>query len=586
MSLPDSGIELVTLNTGCRFTIGGSLAQASDGRLLLLTCGPEPFTKDAFGIYRLELRESFDVGRSWSTPRILHHGERSAIFLPGSLLQLQSGKWLLVLARYGGYDSLTHDPEKSLLELVTQVSVDEGTSWSQPRRIETGWRYASVPLLFTQLASGRILYPSGYLTGRNGSSVACCLYSDDEGDHWHPSPDILDTGGEGFESGPSEPTVLELPDGRIWMLMRTQSGCQWESFSEDEGIRWSAPRPSRFPSSSAPAVWLKLRDGRICLIWNNATFAPYARTSLAIAVSDDAGYTFHGYREIAHTPAYVASADQRYGVQYPYPYEANDGTILVPFNVGDWQQMHLEIARIDPGWLSARSCIDAFSEGIGGWCGLGAKGMSLTVMGDAPGHADPCSTDSSLALIDCWQSHPSPSLHIDWVAPGPCGLTRNHPLVAQGMISCDITVYGPCCLLWHRSFLEPGIIDDACLRIRFDAEGQAFISAGTPVRRSTGEAKWTPAYTYDAYVPVHESPYPVMLPFAKQFIVEIRIDNAASTAQVVIDHGPVLKVNLAAAPGFCYFGIAAMEHGAIRLHRLSCLDTVLHCKAADWTSHE
>ena len=47
---------------------------------------------------------------------------------------------------------------------------------------------------------------------------------------------------------------IELRDGRLWMLMRTQTGFLYESFSRDQGENWSEAGPSRFISSSSPYV--------------------------------------------------------------------------------------------------------------------------------------------------------------------------------------------------------------------------------------------------------------------------------------------------------------------------------------------
>ena len=71
------------------------------------------------------------------------------------------------------------------------------------------------------------------------------FYSDDGGRTWTKStsdlsspcyPDFV-----GNNYGADEPCVLELKDGRLWMLMRTQTGFLYESFSSDHGRTWSEP---------------------------------------------------------------------------------------------------------------------------------------------------------------------------------------------------------------------------------------------------------------------------------------------------------------------------------------------------------
>ena len=80
-----------------------------------------------------------------------------------------------------------------------------------------------------------------------------------------PTASTCEAGGSGFESGASEPTVVELPGGRLWMLIRAQTGFLWQSFSTDRGQTWSKAAPSSIPSSNAPATMLRLRSGKIAV---------------------------------------------------------------------------------------------------------------------------------------------------------------------------------------------------------------------------------------------------------------------------------------------------------------------------------
>jgi hypothetical protein len=479
---------------------------------------------------------------------VLHRGTKDAIMLPVSLLRLASGKLMLLGALYGGYDFATHDPDKSLLEFYTQVSDDGGRSWSAPARIAETWRYVNAPLGILRLSTGRVLIPSGCLTPHEGRSVVSALYSDDEGRTWRRSASVLDVGGEGFESGACEPTVVELPDGRLWMLMRTQTGVEWEAFSADGGDTWGNARPSRFPSSSAPASFLKLSDGRIVVVWCNSAGAPYARHCLAIAVSDDGGRSFYGFREIAHVAVPVQGLDRRWGVAYPFPCEAADGTLLVAFNNGDWKHMQLKVARLDPDWIGQDRLAEDFRDGLGDWCGVGAAGESLAPPDDG---------------------QPGMALHIDWVPPGPCGMARNFPLLDRGRTECTLTVYkGPAYLLWHHSFLDPGRLEEACLRVRFDAEGHAHVGSGTATQRTFGKDRFCPEYAYTAYPVADEIVYPRRIAWGERFKLAARVDVSARAAWVSIGDGPEVQRPLGDVPGLCYFGIAVGEGGAVRLRRL------------------
>lgn len=140
-------------------------------------------------------------------------------------------------------------------------------------------------------------------TGKFNSTA---LYSDDYGDKWQLSPSVLRTPTPNITTilGAVEPVVLELKDGRVWMLIRTQMGRFYESFSAD-GVEWSRPRPTEIISSDSPAGLIHVKDGRILLIWNNCLRFPYAyggRHVLHAAVSADEGHTWRGYREIVRDP--------------------------------------------------------------------------------------------------------------------------------------------------------------------------------------------------------------------------------------------------------------------------------------------
>ena len=113
-----------------------------------------------------------------------------------------------------------------------------------------------------------------------------------------PVPDIVSA------YGAVEPVAIELKDHRVWMLIRTQQGRFYESFSDD-GIHWGAPLATRILSSDSPAGLVRLRDKRLVLLWNNCLRFPYAyggRHVLHAAISEDDGKSWSGYREVAQDP--------------------------------------------------------------------------------------------------------------------------------------------------------------------------------------------------------------------------------------------------------------------------------------------
>ncbi len=100
-----------------------------------------------------------------------------------------------------------------------------------------------------------------------GRWVSFSIYSDDEGKTWKKS-NIIDIGGRGHHSGAMEPTLAELSDGRLLMLIRTNLDWFWQAISEDGGRYWRTIMRSNIDASSAPGYLLRLSDGKLMLAWN------------------------------------------------------------------------------------------------------------------------------------------------------------------------------------------------------------------------------------------------------------------------------------------------------------------------------
>ncbi len=222
-----------------------------------------------------------------------------------------------------------------------------------------------------QLRSGRILAPVSLLSNRpTGIWVSVAPYSDDDGLTWHaPVGQVaFNTGATSEdESGPAEPVAVELKDGRVWLLPRSQDGFQWEAFSSDGGLHWTEPRHTRFVSNNSAMAPLRLSDGRLVLLWNNCSDGPVRtfaeRAVLAAAISADDGRTWAGYREVARVTAPAC-------VGYPSAAEAGDGRFVV-FCGDDY------LVKADPDWLTRTSFAEDFSQGIGRWSTLGAEGVEV-----------------------------------------------------------------------------------------------------------------------------------------------------------------------------------------------------------------
>jgi hypothetical protein len=265
--------------------------------------------------------------------------------------------------------------------------------WQPLKRIWQGYTGSLNSVI--QLRNGRILLPFSYYTGRSWSNRgegslaftymgfydSTLIYSDDDGDSWKLSPSALHVPAVDItstESGAVEPVALELKDGRIWMLIRTQRGRLYEAFSSNGGISWSNPRPSRFLSSESPVALARLPNDRILILWNNCLRFPYAyggRHVLHAAISEDEGNTWRGYREVARDPLIEEPPPTRgdFGTAYPFATTTKDGKVI--FTAGQGSSARLLCLLLDPAWLYETVQRDDFANGLVGWLSFGTRGV-------------------------------------------------------------------------------------------------------------------------------------------------------------------------------------------------------------------
>ncbi len=247
------------------------------------------------------------------------------------------------------------------------------------------WRgYNGSQMEYQQLSSGRLLVPHGSFkpharavppTGRHETIIE---YSDDGGTTWHVSNTTLTApcypGFNGSNEGACEPAFEELAGGKVWMLMRTQAGFLYESYSDDQGTSWTPARASRFHTSTGPPNLMRHRNGWLVLCWNNCEMPPRhdgegvygGRDALHIAVSADEGASWRGFREIYLDPRRndnpAKSGDR--GTAYPLGAYTRDGKLVVLSGQGEGGRNPI---LIDPEWIVATEAETDFSDGLRQW---------------------------------------------------------------------------------------------------------------------------------------------------------------------------------------------------------------------------
>ncbi len=260
------------------------------------------------------LATSEDGGESWSKPRLavgarLEAAQKISGALVGNLWTDPKGRlWLF-------FDQQLGDPQKRI------------TNWfmrcDDPDALEPVW---SEPVMFTEgctLNKPTILKDGTWLVPVSDwqKKTARVFESTDEG------VTLKERGSLVFPDWNfDEHMMVELKDGRLWMLART-SGQPYESFSNDQGRTWSEVKQAATVLNINARFFLRrLASGRILLVKNGSPAERLTkRTHMSAWLSEDEGQTWKGGLIL----------DERNAVSYPDGFESPDGLIHILY---DWNR--------------------------------------------------------------------------------------------------------------------------------------------------------------------------------------------------------------------------------------------------------
>jgi sialidase-1 len=276
----------------------GSVALLTDGSLLYATTEFTGGAADA-STARIVARSSRDGGHTWGAQRVLQEniGKQNVMSVT-----LRRQKANAVDGPLGLFYLVKNGPAD--LKLYLRVSTDEAKTFGEPVCVTGGPGYHVVNNdRVTVLSTGRVVVPVAWdddIGQKGGMHFVCfCYHSDDGGKTWTKGADSIDQP----KRGAMEPEVIELKDGKLLMIIRTQLGHIATATSADSGDHWGEPSKLPVTAPESPATIRRVpATGDLLLVWNN-TFQAGAghggrRTPLTAAVSSDEGKTWRHVRDV------------------------------------------------------------------------------------------------------------------------------------------------------------------------------------------------------------------------------------------------------------------------------------------------
>jgi alpha-L-rhamnosidase len=225
-------------------------------------------------------------------------------------------------------------------------STDGGYSWGRPEALPEGFLgpVKNKPLLIEASGAAGSTGAAGAVKATKAYKLLCGSSTEEGGWRFHVEILDLETG-QWWYVGPVEstvalktddnqphpidciqPSILQLRDGRLQVLMRTHNARLAQSFSSDDGETWSPVTLSEVENNQSGTDAVTLRDGRHVLVYNNFETLPLTkkgpRTPLSLAVSED-GRAWSHWLTLEDAPTGEYS--------YPAIIEGRDGTLHVVY---------------------------------------------------------------------------------------------------------------------------------------------------------------------------------------------------------------------------------------------------------------
>ena len=270
----------------------GSVLPLRDGSLLFAATEFQGTGSD-FAEAHIVGRRSTDGGRTWGKGRVLQQNTGGMNVMSVSLRRLPSGQVAMFYLQKNSHADL---------DLFVRFSPDETATFGNPVLVtaDDGYHVVNNDRI-VQLSTGRLVAPAASTPDvhKVNHFVSHCYLSDDNGRTWRGGSSGVDAP----KRGAMEPEVIELTDGRVMMIVRTQLGFIGCSYSGDGGDTWTGMQSLGVKAPEAPATLRRIpATGDLLLVWNN-TFTAGAghggkRTPLTAAISRDEGTSWQHVKNL------------------------------------------------------------------------------------------------------------------------------------------------------------------------------------------------------------------------------------------------------------------------------------------------
>jgi predicted neuraminidase len=204
---------------------------------------------------------------------------------------------------------------------------DDGKTWQGPEYLPAGLLgpIKDKPIV---LANGDIVAGSSVESYHSWS--AWIERSTDGGGSWTKFGPVV-IPGEPY--GIIQPTLVELRPNQLRLFARSRQGKIYTADSSDGGRTWTPARPTSLPNPNSGTDSVRLRDGRILMVYNPSTSE---RTPLAVAVSSDSGETWKTWLALETGPGEFS---------YPAVIEDSRGDVHITYTWNRRRIKHVVILK-------------------------------------------------------------------------------------------------------------------------------------------------------------------------------------------------------------------------------------------------